>query len=280
MKRRGFTLIELLVVIAIIAILAAILFPVFAQAKAAAKKTSDLSNLKQQTLGVIMYESDVDDVVPFGLDANWQAAWPLLVTPYIKSGAMGAQDYGKSAGLFRSPFETNSAPAAGVDPVAWALGTTISYGANGYFDCDNGCVLHGLFTPMAQGWILPDTKSATAVTKPAETIMLANKYNGEAVAYGSMGVYSAFYGSVFIGPENWFDWAAPGEIPNGNPNAGWINGAVGAAYPLGSRGAVGLTTANTSNFTFSDGHAKAMKPEATNPDPIGKPDLNMWNADR
>jgi prepilin-type N-terminal cleavage/methylation domain-containing protein/prepilin-type processing-associated H-X9-DG protein len=61
--RRAFTLIELLVVIAIIAILAAILFPVFAQAKAAAKKTSSLSNLKQIGLAWTMYASDADDTL-------------------------------------------------------------------------------------------------------------------------------------------------------------------------------------------------------------------------
>jgi len=58
--KRAFTLIELLVVIAIIAILAAILFPVFAQAKAAAKKTAALSNLKQNATAVIMYNTDYD----------------------------------------------------------------------------------------------------------------------------------------------------------------------------------------------------------------------------
>jgi prepilin-type N-terminal cleavage/methylation domain-containing protein/prepilin-type processing-associated H-X9-DG protein len=61
MNRKAFTLIELLVVIAIIAILAAILFPVFAQAKAAAKKTATLSNVKQSSLGQIMYAGDNDD---------------------------------------------------------------------------------------------------------------------------------------------------------------------------------------------------------------------------
>src|SRR5437868_6067123 len=60
-KRQGFTLIELLVVIAIIAILAAILFPVFAQAKAAAKKTSCLSNQKQIALATQIYAGDYDD---------------------------------------------------------------------------------------------------------------------------------------------------------------------------------------------------------------------------
>src|ERR1700722_13842562 len=59
--RRAFTLIELLVVIAIIAILAAILFPVFAQAKAAAKKTVSLSNTKELSLAHIMYTNDYDD---------------------------------------------------------------------------------------------------------------------------------------------------------------------------------------------------------------------------
>jgi prepilin-type N-terminal cleavage/methylation domain-containing protein/prepilin-type processing-associated H-X9-DG protein len=64
LKKLGFTLVELLVVIAIIAILAAILFPAFAQAKAAAQKTACLSNVKQLTLGTIMYTNDYDDQMP------------------------------------------------------------------------------------------------------------------------------------------------------------------------------------------------------------------------
>jgi len=88
--RRAFTLIELLVVIAIIAILAAILFPVFAQAKEAAKHASCLSNTKQDGLALVMYANDNDDYVPgpyesfgdlpFALVDTWQ-----LVGPYIKS---------------------------------------------------------------------------------------------------------------------------------------------------------------------------------------------------
>src|SRR5690348_2431068 len=62
--RKAFTLIELLVVIAIIAILAAILFPVFAQAKAAAKKSAAISNSKQMNLGFTMYATDYDDHFP------------------------------------------------------------------------------------------------------------------------------------------------------------------------------------------------------------------------
>jgi prepilin-type N-terminal cleavage/methylation domain-containing protein len=61
LRTRGFTLIELLVVIAIIAILAAILFPVFARAREAARQTSCLSNLKQLGSGVMMYQQDYDE---------------------------------------------------------------------------------------------------------------------------------------------------------------------------------------------------------------------------
>jgi len=95
-RSKAFTLIELLVVIAIIAILAAILFPVFAQAKVAAKKASDLSNLKQIGLAGLMYTNDYDDVYnpvgsattcPLPETATWDV-WQALVLPYTKSGAV------------------------------------------------------------------------------------------------------------------------------------------------------------------------------------------------
>src|SRR4051812_18350791 len=89
MKRRAFTLIELLVVIAIIAILAAILFPVFAQAKAAAKKTAALSSAKQLDLGVMMYMNDVDDKYPVGSGYCWyyptDGGWSWDTQPYVKN---------------------------------------------------------------------------------------------------------------------------------------------------------------------------------------------------
>jgi prepilin-type N-terminal cleavage/methylation domain-containing protein len=88
--KRAFTLIELLVVIAIIAILAAILFPVFAQAKAAAKKTSDLSNTKQIGVGLYLYLADSDDMfMPSNHRENNSAGnevhWSWMVLPYMKS---------------------------------------------------------------------------------------------------------------------------------------------------------------------------------------------------
>lgn len=73
--RKAFTLIELLVVIAIIAILAAILFPVFAQAKESAKKTTGISNLKQSATAMTMYATDNDDLLPHSLIRSASGVW-------------------------------------------------------------------------------------------------------------------------------------------------------------------------------------------------------------
>jgi prepilin-type N-terminal cleavage/methylation domain-containing protein/prepilin-type processing-associated H-X9-DG protein len=81
--KRGFTLIELLVVIAIIAILAAILFPVFAQARAKARGISCLSNTKQLGLSYNMYVQDFDEVSPNGRGGGWE--WWTELQPYIKN---------------------------------------------------------------------------------------------------------------------------------------------------------------------------------------------------
>src|SRR6185437_13395421 len=96
MRKRAFTLIELLVVIAIIAILAAILFPVFAQAREAARKTSCASNLRQLGLGMSMYQQDYDEKFP---GWSWGAEhsggsdpandgvgfWHSAIFPYVKN---------------------------------------------------------------------------------------------------------------------------------------------------------------------------------------------------
>jgi len=87
--RRGFTLIELLVVIAIIAILAAILFPVFARAREKARQTSCSSNVRQLALGLLMYVQDYDET--FGCAGGYNGTattaphWPMAVQPYVKN---------------------------------------------------------------------------------------------------------------------------------------------------------------------------------------------------
>src|SRR5687767_14059575 len=124
--RSGFTLIELLVVIAIIAILAAILFPVFAQARESARRTSCLSNTKQIGMGLMQYVQDYDETLVLNNnEPTTTKAWPDLLQPYIKSGQ-----------VFVCPSSTRRA-AAPVDqnlthenrPVAYALN-------NVYFNWD------------------------------------------------------------------------------------------------------------------------------------------------
>ncbi len=104
--RTGFTLIELLVVIAIIAILAAILFPVFSQAKTAAKKTVDLSNLRQLGTVFLLYGNDNDDQFPLVSFPSPGSTWPLRCQPYAKSWD-----------IFRSPGDQSGLwPASGTQP--------------------------------------------------------------------------------------------------------------------------------------------------------------------
>jgi prepilin-type N-terminal cleavage/methylation domain-containing protein len=109
MKRRtqGFTLIELLVVIAIIAILAAILFPVFARARENARRTSCASNLKQLGLGFMQYSQDYDEALPDAIIGSPHGPWDRMIAPYtsIKVTAGGSATAEGRASIFKCPSD-------------------------------------------------------------------------------------------------------------------------------------------------------------------------------
>jgi prepilin-type N-terminal cleavage/methylation domain-containing protein/prepilin-type processing-associated H-X9-DG protein len=123
-KLRAFTLIELLVVIAIIAILAAILFPVFAQAKAAAKSSACLSNTKQIGLALMMYEQDYDDMVVLSNAwdpsvADGQFTWFELLQPYSKNKDIGVCPSADKSTLFTSSSSLQTKQAYVLNNFYW-----------------------------------------------------------------------------------------------------------------------------------------------------------------
>ncbi|MES2460153.1 MAG: DUF1559 domain-containing protein [Armatimonadota bacterium] len=138
----GFTLIELLVVIAIIAILAAILFPVFAQAREKARQTACLSNLKQMGNGVMMYTQDYDETLPvhagdygnFLSTLDTQPNWGKGIYPYVKNDK-----------IFKCPSAEVS--AATPLPAAQETWPVDSYMGNGVVLSKHGTPLAGIPSP-------------------------------------------------------------------------------------------------------------------------------------
>lgn len=156
-KLRGFTLIELLVVIAIIAILAAILFPVFARAREAARQSSCLSNTRQWGVAAMAYTQDYDECLPMGANPPGVAGgWMELLEAYVKN------------------TQLRKCPS---NPPAYANGYGWNYQNFGYY---NGSAYSNWAISLAQ------------LTKPADTILLGD--NPDQNYWGANAVYA--YGPV------------------------------------------------------------------------------------
>jgi prepilin-type N-terminal cleavage/methylation domain-containing protein/prepilin-type processing-associated H-X9-DG protein len=253
--RKAFTLIELLVVIAIIAILAAILFPVFAQAKAAAKGTTCLSNLKQVSLGLIMYAGDHDDTscrsltVPYNssggvdwgsirlhrqgdLGANtW--GWQGSTQPYVKTGPGPAWEATTDAEFDKSVGKGGQIWKCPSDPVNNHPGGFSYAMANGY------------------GWRAADkqafdndyqvggsaARSMTTIPSPAELIMITERP-------GDYKRTNSPWGGEVSTPTISGGRCCQGQFDN---------------MPDGSKAA----HTGRFNYALADGHAKSFRPEAT-----------------
>jgi prepilin-type N-terminal cleavage/methylation domain-containing protein/prepilin-type processing-associated H-X9-DG protein len=266
MIRRAFTLIELLVVIAIIAILAAILFPVFAQAKEAAKKTADLSNMKQHSLGVQIYIADYDDLAPVWMYngtfdvLQGDRSWGNTVFPYTKSDDMSKTPNSPISIASRKVNPNFPNPnAAGTlkrDQELYNLGWLTDYGYNyqnftGFTQNNSGVGPFFKLKPV----------SMTSVGQPANTLLLItgvfNRDSGGGVLDG---------GQLPIDPpcrrlpDNTDTTANGGEPaffyggwqPN-TPNAWNVFGGVWPYY-----NGAGTKTGARANVGWADGHAKSL----------------------
>ncbi len=251
-RRRAFTLIELLVVIAIIAILAAILFPVFARAKVAAKKTASISNLKQIGAALVMYVTDNEGYPQSSSPSSWnpRIRWPDRLYPYIKSE------------------EIFIAPNASLDIFGkpWAHNPARRYGGYGY----NYQYL-GNSRSSANG-LLPFTATDSLIEKPTETIAVADS-NGVRRDNGSVS-----------GGEYTVDPPLPSSRGSGNASGYYGVGAeCGSGNPgpgvFGCRSTAAERHAGLVAVLFADTHAKPMKlnrMDDHNGD--GQKDNGFWNG--
>jgi prepilin-type N-terminal cleavage/methylation domain-containing protein/prepilin-type processing-associated H-X9-DG protein len=240
MKRAqtAFTLIELLVVIAIIAILAAILFPVFAQAKLAAKRTVALSNAKQLALAEQMYQNDYDDTLIktyFGFPQAPACDWGTASGIYYNWRYALETYTGKSKDLYGDPTNpfttknfyqfamtaTNGNPEVDL-PATFAVNTALIGFANG------SCA--GLNDKQGLG-------NASAIDQPASTIIMTasrSQWNDMPWSWGTLS-------GVLAGPTV------------GNPYNGWC---MDNTCPAAGNGPIHQNGKQTT-FVWADGHAKS-----------------------
>jgi prepilin-type N-terminal cleavage/methylation domain-containing protein len=284
--RKAFTLIELLVVIAIIAILAAILFPVFAQAKFAAKKSSGLSNNKQLNMAMQIYTTDSDDVYPPAYYYNNPNAGGSLDDTGINNWSGLIQPYVKNMQIFISPFD----PILGQPPTNFKpgnMGCGVPGGAsagNPAIQDNQACRLsytvNEQIMPRPRGGIggvmvgqPQNVVSATAMDKPAATIMITEftEYLNAVSGGGPGGIRFKAHR-----PTDALALDANGTIPydtsntNNSPIYALSNQAAEIIFdkqptvPFGDASNPHIIYMNNGRkskgvtFSFSDGHAKSL----------------------
>lgn len=240
---RGFTLIELLVVIAIIAILAAILFPVFARARENARRSSCQSNLKQTALGVFQYTQDYDEkFIPlrtYNTSTGEVVDWNFTIQPYLKSNQ-----------LLVCPSNTG-ADAAATNRISYGMNVTLNTNPNVN-------TMSGI--------------SLAAINYPSELMMLVDDdlgaKTGQCDGYGLGSIpNSGGYGYVWWDPTGSRGGTSPITVPSGfsvdktkdltGPDARHLGGA---------------------NAAYADGHVKWVKFDNLYVPPSGTSPVTNWRA--
>ncbi len=268
-SNKAFTLIELLVVISIIAILASILFPVFAQAKLAAKKIVSLSNEKQIGTAMLMYSNDYDDCYPLstywpnGPSSGYMARWSSqeVVGPYIKNVPIFLNAIDKyTIDITTYPSEAPIPYTRMAGPISFmtnSLSNTLvnSAGASScpYFptvptpvtDCTGAINPGGFYLPN------PSATTTTQAESPSDLIVLTEGSPELAAWYGCPNtVNTETFAQKCIGEDGvYYGYDA-------------LNMALGTSYGNADANMARAWRgyANQSNFVFSDSHAKTMPP--------------------
>jgi prepilin-type N-terminal cleavage/methylation domain-containing protein len=242
-RRSGFTLIELLVVIAIIAILAAILFPVFAQARESARSTSCLSNMKQMGLALRMYGQDYDETYPnirLYIDpnvscCNLDLTWKNVIQPYVKNKGVFGCPSNKSVRTTPGDRATRDPKGQGegwlyepdaIMPVSYGMNSTVTTWVPANYKTD---------WAGSESWVDYRPMKDSRLVRAANTIAVGEVvWDDSDVHAGWVGVNSS--GGGCDGGDN---------NPN-EPNKG-LMGHRGT-YPNGPK--------KQANFIYWDGHAK------------------------
>jgi prepilin-type N-terminal cleavage/methylation domain-containing protein/prepilin-type processing-associated H-X9-DG protein len=266
LNRKAFTLIELLVVIAIIALLAAILFPVFSRARESARRSSCASNLKQIGLGIMQYTQDYDEMmVPAYIDGTCAAGqgWGITNGSQACSGSSAGtgnlkwmdllDPYVKSAQIFNCPSASRVADNAGgtilFEKYVVASGEKYGhYAANLTYRSPADGYTPPFSVNTSSGF---QSGSLAKFAAPSTTIMVAEARGGLATS-GSSG-----------GTDCLMTWNLNTEVPVYRPpgtygantwkNTSWV---AATAVPFG---AITERHLETTNILYCDGHVKSVK---------------------